>query len=94
MICDSVIIVEKSTVPIGTAQMITRIIEAVSIPENKNKYIVTSNPEFLAEGTAINDLMKPDRVVLGTREGDDVSNLIQLYNYTKDRVILTNQSSS
>ena len=60
-------IVEKSTVPIGTAKMITRIINAVSIPENISKFVVASNPEFLAEGSAINDLMKPDRVVLGIR---------------------------
>ena len=91
---DKVVIVEKSTVPIGTAQMITRIIHAVSIPENKDKYVVASNPEFLAEGSAIKDLMTPDRVVLGVREEDDVSKLVQLYNYTKDRVIKTNQSSS
>lgn len=74
--------------------MITRIINAVSIPENKNKFVVASNPEFLAEGSAINDLMKPDRVVLGVRDQDDVSTLKNLYTYAKDRVILTNQSSS
>ena len=93
-IADKVVIVEKSTVPIGTAEMITRIINAVSIPENRDKYVVASNPEFLAEGSAIKDLMNPDRVVLGTREADDVSKLIQLYTYTKDKVIMTNQSSS
>ena len=41
---DNVILVEKSTVPIGTAKMITGIIEAVSIKENISKYVVTSNP--------------------------------------------------
>ncbi len=41
---DNVILVEKSTVPIGTAQMITGIIEAVSVKENISKYVVTSNP--------------------------------------------------
>ncbi len=41
---DNVILVEKSTVPIGTAQMITAIIEAVSTKDNINKYVVTSNP--------------------------------------------------
>ena len=65
---DSVILVEKSTVPIGTAKMISRIISANTIPELKDRYIITSNPEFLAEGTAINDLMKPDRVVLGSKD--------------------------
>lgn len=91
---DNVVIVEKSTVPIGTATMLTRIINAVSIPENAKKYVVTSNPEFLAEGCAINDLMKPDRIILGVKEGQDFSKLKKLYDYTKDRIILTNQSSS
>lgn len=49
--------VEKSTVPIGTAQMLTKIINEVSIPENINKYVVASNPEFLAEGTAVHNLL-------------------------------------
>ena len=69
---DNVILVEKSTVPIGTARMITNIIEAVSIRENVSKYVVTSNPEFLAEGTAVRDLMKPDRVIIGARAGDTI----------------------
>jgi UDP-glucose 6-dehydrogenase len=41
---DSVVIVEKSTVPIGTAQMITKIIAEMSIKENVNKYVISSNP--------------------------------------------------
>lgn len=45
---NSVIIVEKSTVPIGTAKMISKIILANSISSLKDKYIITSNPEFLA----------------------------------------------
>jgi UDPglucose 6-dehydrogenase len=69
---DNVILVEKSTVPIGTARMITNIIEAVSIRENVSKYVVTSNPEFLAEGTAVRDLMKPDRVIIGARAGETI----------------------
>lgn len=64
---NNVILVEKSTVPIGTARMITSIIEAVSVRENVHKYVVTSNPEFLAEGTAVRDLLKPDRVIIGAR---------------------------
>lgn len=92
---DNVVLVEKSTVPIGTARMITRIIEAVSIPENVKKYIVTSNPEFLAEGTAVKDLMQPDRVVVGSRPGDNIDNLLRLYSYVKpERIIQTNQYSS
>ena len=43
---DQVILVEKSTVPIGTAKMINKILVSISIPENRKKYIITSNPEF------------------------------------------------
>ena len=70
------IIVEKSTVPIGTSKMIETLIAQVSIEENKGKFVVASNPEFLAEGSAINDLMSPDRVILGEREGDNIENLV------------------
>lgn len=57
--------------------------------------MVTSNPEFLAEGTAIRDLMKPDRVVIGSKEGDDVSRLVNLYGFVDPaKIIQTNQYSS
>jgi len=42
--CDQVLLVEKSTVPIGTAKMINKILVSISIPENRKKYIITSNP--------------------------------------------------
>lgn len=79
---DKVILVEKSTVPIGTAKMISKIIASKSISDLKNNYIVSSNPEFLAEGSAINDLMKPDRVVLGTKQDNvNIDKLVNLYHY-------------
>ena len=75
--------------------MLNKIISKASIPQNKNNYVITSNPEFLAEGTAINDIMKPDRVVLGSFNKDaDITNLINLYKYVADKVILTNSASS
>lgn len=78
---ENVILVEKSTVPIGTFKMILGIIEATSTKANKDKYVIASNPEFLAEGTAVNDLMKPDRVILGAAEDRDISRLSTLYEY-------------
>jgi UDP-glucose 6-dehydrogenase len=45
---ENVILVEKSTVPIGTFKMIIGIIQATSVKANKNKYVIASNPEFLA----------------------------------------------
>lgn len=57
------IIVEKSTVPCGTAESLREIFSGLADP-NINFHIL-SNPEFLAEGTAINDLLKPDRILIG-----------------------------
>jgi UDPglucose 6-dehydrogenase len=58
---DYTVVVDKSTVPVGTATEVKRIIAA----ETSEEFDVVSNPEFLKEGTAINDFMKPDRVVVG-----------------------------
>lgn len=95
--CDQVILVEKSTVPIGTAKMINKILVSISIPENRKKYIITSNPEFLAEGTAIRDFKYPDRVIIGVYDQSHmqkIQNLSNLYGYASDRIIYTNSASS
>ena len=59
------IIVEKSTLPVKTAQAMERILTAT---DNHVRFHVLSNPEFLAEGTAIRDLENPDRVLIGSME--------------------------
>jgi len=90
------IIVEKSTVPIKTGEKLQEIFE-----ENSSyNFEVLSNPEFLAEGTAIQDLINPDRVLIGgnfTKSGlKAISILVKLYSnwVEKDKIITTNLWSS
>ena len=69
------IIVNKSTVPIGTHKTVAAWIEAVS----KHGFDVVSNPEFLKEGSALNDFLKPDRVIIGTDQQDVYVQMSELY---------------
>lgn len=75
------IVVEKSTVPLGTAQFLTTLLDAISDPEAS--FDIVSNPEFLAEGTAINDLKSPDRVLIGHASSPSgiraAASLIEMY---------------
>jgi UDPglucose 6-dehydrogenase len=93
----SKIIVEKSTIPVKTAETIKDILAANT---RGAKYQVLSNPEFLAEGTAVADLIQPDRVLIGgerTPEGDAaVQKLVEVYaNWVpREKIITTNLWSS
>ncbi|MCB0335003.1 MAG: UDP-glucose/GDP-mannose dehydrogenase family protein [Bdellovibrionales bacterium] len=69
------IIVDKSTVPVGTAQKVTDVIAKLTTHE----FEVVSNPEFLKEGAAIDDFMKPDRVVVGVRTEKGAKVMRELY---------------
>jgi len=88
------IIVEKSTVPVRCCSSIRNIIEANST--DTHDFHILSNPEFLAEGTAINDLFKPDRVLIGGTNQGAINDLCEVYaNWIDvDRIITTNTWSS
>tara|TARA_B100001057_G_scaffold286230_1_gene286379 strand:+ start:1612 stop:2943 length:1332 start_codon:yes stop_codon:yes gene_type:complete len=85
------IIVDKSTVPVGTADKVKQVIQTELNNRNSNlKFDVVSNPEFLKEGVAINDFMKPDRVIVGTDSKfalDKIKKLYSSFFRTYDRFI-------
>ncbi|NBX78785.1 MAG: nucleotide sugar dehydrogenase, partial [Flavobacteriales bacterium] len=91
------IVVEKSTLPVRTAEAIKNILENNT---NGINFQILSNPEFLAEGTAIADLQNPDRVLIGgdeTEEGQKaIEELVAIYNawVPRERILTTNLWSS
>ena len=91
------IIVEKSTAPVGTGEEIKSVLKSIN---NNIKFDVISNPEFLAEGTAVNDLINPDRVLIGgdnTNDGNKAINIIaDIYRQwiPEQKIITTNLWSS
>ena len=85
------VIVDKSTVPVGTADKVKRAIEKTLSARGKAiEFDVVSNPEFLKEGAAIDDFMKPDRIVIGTdnpRAAELLKALYAPFNRSHDRLI-------
>lgn len=69
------ILVNKSTAPVGTAEQIKNVVAGIA----KHPFAVVSNPEFLKEGAAVDDFMKPDRVVLGSDDSAAIEQLKELY---------------
>ncbi len=89
------VVVTKSTVPTGTGQLIERIIGERSSGENP--FSVVSNPEFLREGSAIADFMRPDRVVIGARDTQAVAIMKDIYSplyLIETPFVITNVESS
>lgn len=87
------IVVEKSTLPVRTAQAIKSILHNTG---SAVKFSILSNPEFLAEGTAIQDLLNPDRVLIGGESKGAIESLATIYGswVSQDRILRTNVWSS
>ncbi len=85
------VVVDKSTVPVGTADRVReRIQETLDAAEKQIQFDVVSNPEFLKEGAALDDFMKPDRIIVGTDNPRTTELLRALYapfNRNHDRLI-------
>ena len=94
------IVVEKSTVPVRTAELIQNILrdseQNSRDSQDKKRFSVLSSPEFLAEGTAINDLENPDRVLIGGEDNDAIKSLSSIYEkwIPAEKILFTNVWSS
>ena len=90
------IVVEKSTLPVRTAAAIKTILEAACDGEDQRTFSVLSNPEFLAEGTAIRDLEAPDRVLIGGDDSASIEALAAIYAHwvPQQQILRTNLWSS
>src|SRR5688500_18353773 len=69
------VIVDKSTVPVGTSRKVQEVVRR----ETTHPFSVVSNPEFLKQGAAIEDFMKPDRVVIGAEDDRAIELMLELY---------------
>ncbi len=81
------IIVNKSTVPIGTGDWVSDIVHRYQ--SQPVEFSVVSNPEFLREGSAINDFMNPDRIVLGSLDPEAAAQVAQLYLALRAPIMIT-----
>ena len=94
------VVVEKSTLPVRTAAAIKAILDAREpksvVSENLPTFSVLSNPEFLAEGTAIHDLEQPDRVLIGGSNTEAIEALATIYSHwvPNQKILRTNLWSS
>jgi UDPglucose 6-dehydrogenase len=88
------VVITKSTVPIGTGQLIEKVIKERN---GRQPFSVVSNPEFLREGSAIGDFMRPDRVVIGARDAQAIAIMKDIYkplNLIETPFVITNVESS
>lgn len=96
---DRKLVVNKSTVPVGTGDMVEKVInEGLAARGESIDFAVISNPEFLKEGAAIEDFMKPDRIVIGTDDEHAMEVMRELYapfcRNRRDRLVFMSRKSS
>ena len=98
LMTDFKVIVDKSTVPVGTADRVRSVIGKVLNERNANiSFAVVSNPEFLKEGAAVEDFMRPDRIVVGANDEKAIEMMRRLYapfQRNHNRLILTDVRSA
>jgi len=81
------VVVNKSTVPVGSTKVVERVLQ-------RSDVYVVSNPEFLREGSAVNDFLKPDRIVIGSESQAAASKLAALYLGVPTPIIVTDPASA
>ncbi len=86
------VVVNKSTVPVGSGDVVGNIIREQGVPDDK--FDVVSNPEFLREGSAIHDTLNPDRIVIGAKRREAAVKLVELYAPLEKPMILTDLNSA
>ncbi|MFV0258796.1 MAG: UDP-glucose dehydrogenase family protein [Acidimicrobiales bacterium] len=84
---DHSVVVNKSTVPVGSTQVVARVM-------NRPDVAVVSNPEFLREGTAVSDFLEPDRVVIGSRDTEAAIRVAALYARVAAPIMVTDPVSA
>ena len=82
------VIVNKSTMPVGSGDLVSEII-ASNLADKAVQFAVVSNPEFLAQGSAVADFQRPDRVVLGSADKDAASRVAELYLPLRAPIMMT-----
>jgi len=92
------VVVNKSTVPVGTAGRVREVIAAeLAVRGEDIAFSVVSNPEFLKEGAAVADCLRPDRIILGSRDAAAIEKMKRLYapfNRNHERVIVMDERSA
>ncbi len=86
------VVVNKSTVPVGSGDMVEEIFLEHGVPHHL--FDVVSNPEFLREGSAIRDTLEPDRIVIGAKRRDAALKLVELYSPLERPMIITDLNSA